>query len=363
MGNKPSADERLFVTRSAIRSAPPNAEHHFHDAVDLASGRTETAAAATSPTPAERVKRLSHLGFEADPSLFVNPTYRLTPQTPYQSTPEAWLDAFDGAYSAGPGVDQIWWRLPPSFATEFMPGCNFSVRQLAAGPCVMSLVFEAWPYQGATGVVVVDIGAFRTEFEISAPVQRTVDIGFDHDGADPLTTMVFFRPGLIDFVFHSMVLGRTIMSGSLSPWPVVKSGSNTHPVKTLQYLLRSRGHSVTVDGTFGPQTEAAVKAFQGSHGLTADGIVGPVTWPVLVVQVKKGSQGDAVRGVQEEFQFRNLSGDPSNGPQVDGIFGPVTDAAVRGFQQALSLDIPAVKVDGIVGPVTWQALVSGMLSF
>jgi len=82
-----------------------------------------------------------------------------------------------------------------------------------------------------------------------------------------------------------------------------------------------------------------------------------------VTQVKQGSQGDAVRGVQEEFQFRNLSGDPSKGPQVDGIFGPKTDAAVRGFQQALSLDIPSVRVDGIVGPVTWQALVSGMLSF
>jgi peptidoglycan hydrolase-like protein with peptidoglycan-binding domain len=36
---------------------------------------------------------------------------------------------------------------------------------------------------------------------------------------------------------------------------------------------------------------------------------------------------------------------------------------VRGFQHALSLDIPSVAVDGIVGPVTWQALVSGMLSF
>lgn len=153
------------------------------------------------------------------------------------------------------------------------------------------------------------------------------------------------------------------MSGSISPWPVIKSGSNGHPIKTLQYLLRARGHSVVVDGVFGPKSRAAVKAFQASHGLAADGIVGPMTWAALVVQVKKGSQGDAVRGVQEEFQFRNLSGDPGNGPQVDGIFGPKTEAAVRGFQQALSLDIPSVEVDGIVGPVTWQALVSGMLSF
>jgi peptidoglycan hydrolase-like protein with peptidoglycan-binding domain len=153
------------------------------------------------------------------------------------------------------------------------------------------------------------------------------------------------------------------MFSSISPWPVVKDGSNAHPVKTLQYLLRAHGHRVGVDGVFGPTTETAVKAFQTSHGLLADGFVGPITWAALVVQVKKGSHGDAVRGVQEEFQFRNLSGDPSTGPEIDGIFGPKTDAAVRGFQQALSLDIPSVKVDGIVGPITWQALVSGMLSF
>ncbi len=88
----------------------------------------------------------------------------------------------------------------------------------------------------------------------------------------------------------------------------------------------------------------------------------PITWPALVGEVRQGSQGDAVKAVQEEFQFRNLSGDPSKGLQVDGIFGPLTDAAVRGFQHALSLDIPSVQVDGIVGLLTWQALVSGMLS-
>jgi len=151
-------------------------------------------------------------------------------------------------------------------------------------------------------------------------------------------------------------------TSTISPWPLVRQGAQHHPVETLQYLLRARGHNVTVDGIFGPATDSAVRAFQQQKGLAVDGIVGPATWSALIITVKQGSQGDAVRGVQEEFQFRNLSGDPNKGLQVDGIFGPKTDAAVRGFQQALHQEIPSVTVDGIVGPVTWQALVSGMLA-
>jgi lysozyme family protein len=151
-------------------------------------------------------------------------------------------------------------------------------------------------------------------------------------------------------------------TATISPWPLVREGDQQHPVQTLQYLLRARGHTLTVDGIFGPVTDAAVRAFQQQKSLAVDGIVGPHTWSALIVTVKRGSQGDAVRGVQEEFQFRNLSGDPSKGLQVDGIFGPDTEAAVLGFQEALNLDIPSVTVDGIVGPVTWQTLVSGMLS-
>jgi peptidoglycan hydrolase-like protein with peptidoglycan-binding domain len=151
-------------------------------------------------------------------------------------------------------------------------------------------------------------------------------------------------------------------TSTISPWPLVRQGDQHHPVETLQYLLRARGHVLTVDGIFGSKTDAAVRAFQQQKGLAVDGIVGPATWSALIITVRPGSQGDAVRGVQQEFQFRNLSGNPNQGLQVDGIFGSKTDAAVRAFQQALHLEIPSVTVDGIVGPVTWQALVSGMLS-
>lgn len=143
----------------------------------------------------------------------------------------------------------------------------------------------------------------------------------------------------------------------ISPWPLVRKGDEQHPVQTLQYLLRAQGHTIAVDGKFGPATDKAVRAFQESKRLGVDGVVGPKTWAALIIQVKKGSRGDAVRGVQEEFNFRQLSGG-SVGLTVDGIFGPETDAAVRAFQEGVGLD-----VDGIVGPLTWRALVSGMLSF
>jgi peptidoglycan hydrolase-like protein with peptidoglycan-binding domain len=141
------------------------------------------------------------------------------------------------------------------------------------------------------------------------------------------------------------------------PWPLVRRGDDVFPVRPLQQLLRARGHSVAVDGDFGPLTEAAVEAFQQSKGLTADGIVGPLTWPKLVVQVKRGSTGDAVRAVQEVMKFHDQSDGEAPPVQVDGIFGPRTDAFVRGFQTAVG-----TASDGIVGPITWRALVSGMLS-
>ncbi len=65
--------------------------------------------------------------------------------------------------------------------------------------------------------------------------------------------------------------------------PTLKKGSKGEHVQSVQGLLRARSHpEVAIDGDFGPTTEAAVKAVQRWGGVTADGAVGPKTWPVLL---------------------------------------------------------------------------------
>ncbi len=91
---------------------------------------------------------------------------------------------------------------------------------------------------------------------------------------------------------------------TIGPFPLTRRGDSGHPVKTLQHLLVEHDADLDVDGIFGPKTEAAVKAFQEEEKLAVDGIAGPKTWAEVIVQVRKGDEGDAVKGVQEEFVFR-----------------------------------------------------------
>ena len=67
--------------------------------------------------------------------------------------------------------------------------------------------------------------------------------------------------------------------------PVLRKGSQGTSVKALQHLLIGNGCSCGIsgaDGDFGSATDAAVRAYQKSKGITVDGIAGADTWSHLL---------------------------------------------------------------------------------
>ncbi|GMQ58455.1 hypothetical protein AN1V17_28500 [Vallitalea sediminicola] len=139
------------------------------------------------------------------------------------------------------------------------------------------------------------------------------------------------------------VLSSSVLINAAS-WPVLKTGSKGGDVKTLQYLLVSKGYkNMEVDGDFGDETYRNVKGFQTARGLKRDGIVGSATWLKLIVTLKRGEKSNAVKALQCQL-----------GISEDGDFGPGTESAVIEFQEKYD----ELDNDGIVGPNTWRYLLS-----
>jgi peptidoglycan hydrolase-like protein with peptidoglycan-binding domain len=133
--------------------------------------------------------------------------------------------------------------------------------------------------------------------------------------------------------------------------PTLQKGSTDPAVRDLQEALKALGQNPgPIDGVFGAQTEAAVRAFQQAKGIPADGVVGRVTWINIdegdqsEPELRNGSVGLPVRRLQSRMSAVNY-----NTGGVDGRFGPKTGAAVKQLQQAF-----AITVDGVVGHQTWQ---------
>lgn len=112
-----------------------------------------------------------------------------------------------------------------------------------------------------------------------------------------------------------------------------------------------------IDGIYGAETEQAVRRFQRERGLPADGVVDTATWRELVEagytlgdrllwQSRGMLRGDDVLALQ-----RRLNELGFDAGQEDGIFGPLTRAAVEEFQRNVGLE-----VDGVVGPETVAVL-------
>jgi putative chitinase len=94
---------------------------------------------------------------------------------------------------------------------------------------------------------------------------------------------------------------------------LLKNGSKGDDVKKLQEKL-----GVEAIGTFGPKTEAAVKAWQKANGLKDDGIVGDGTWSKLF-----GESAPVATVVKEDVVI------PSGGPlNIEKLKGHIPDAVL-----------------------------------
>ena len=84
-------------------------------------------------------------------------------------------------------------------------------------------------------------------------------------------------------------------------------GDQGSDVAEIQGQLASLGYDVAADGDFGPATAEAVKAFQISRGLDADGLVGPSTYSALLgksmPEASRGSSALGRRIVASSMQY------------------------------------------------------------
>jgi N-acetylmuramoyl-L-alanine amidase len=131
-------------------------------------------------------------------------------------------------------------------------------------------------------------------------------------------------------------------------------GASGDHVRDLQQRLSALAFTPgPADGEFGIRTGAAVREFQQTRRLDADGICGTDTWSALVEAGHRlGNRllylhspmfrGDDVGALQE--QLAALGFDPG---RVDSIFGPDTRSAVVDFQSNTGL-----VADGIAGAET-----------
>ena len=109
---------------------------------------------------------------------------------------------------------------------------------------------------------------------------------------------------------------------------VLQRGARGAAVRAVQSALVANGHSIAVDGIFGPRTQAAVRAFQLSRSLPGTGRVDAGTRRALERPLRRGDRGARVVALQRRLNELGA------GISVDGIFGPRTERAVAAARAA-----------------------------
>ncbi|WP_249138661.1 peptidoglycan-binding domain-containing protein [Phycicoccus avicenniae] len=204
----------------------------------------------------------------------------------------------------------------------------------------------------------------------SSPHTDHIHISFTWDGAYALNSWWTGR-ARTDYLTGPMKTGGT---ESLDRYvsTTLRRGSTGAAVRALQGAIGG----LSVDGSFGPATEARVKTYQGSKGLPRTGVADRAVWDALrgassgssgsgsgsgsgsasgssgsasaadidryaSTTLRRGARGEAVRVLQRAV----------GGIAVDGSFGPATEARVKSYQGSKGL-----PRTGVVDRAVWDAL-------
>jgi hypothetical protein len=209
------------------------------------------------------------------------------------------------------------------------------------------------PRRRSAQLAVALLGAACVSPLINAPLPRSVDaVDYKVVGADlwpPISTRRALgdhgpvgRPHVEQAATDQILKSSHQISGVR---PVaIQSGVSPHRLAANPARRVRAKFGIDEDRAYGPATEMALRAWQAKNGLAADGIAGPATLTLMgfydLVLLKRGSDGDAVRRLQQQLAI-----------DADGRFGPRTERAVRDYQKKNGLG-----ADGMAGPSTLTQL-------
>lgn len=130
-------------------------------------------------------------------------------------------------------------------------------------------------------------------------------------------------------------LGERIMgAGPLTlAWPTDDRPLGRTERKTLQEQLTALGFDTDgIDGILGPNSRKAIRAFQRTRGLPADGYASEK----LLTRVSQATSGtEPLRAGQIAYIQSALSARGFDAGPADGVAGPRTRAAIAAFQRAV----------------------------
>ncbi len=165
-------------------------------------------------------------------------------------------------------------------------GAQFNQPQMywkAIGTSVDSAYASTWPVNRVYGRPILPLGQLYQD-PPPADILRFRSLARAY-GASGVSWWDWQEATTRGFNAVGSGLGPAVAApGAASAYPTLKNGSKGDLVVLAQERLAGSGRAITVDGGYGPATQAVVRDFQTQSGLPVTGMIDTATWPVLLRQ-------------------------------------------------------------------------------